>query len=61
MKNIGTYEGKAVGLIESVYVDLVDSTEYLLGVSGETAEFALMILKGVAIVVDIIILGGEEG
>ena len=30
--NMGNYEGHAVGLVEYVYVDLVDSKEYLLEV-----------------------------
>ena len=34
VENMGTCEGKAVKLVESVSVDLVDRPEYLLGVSG---------------------------
>ena len=59
--NMGTYEGQTVGLLVSVYVDLVYSTEYLLGVSGRIEVFSLGILKGVAVVVYRIRLGGDKG
>ena len=36
VENLGTCEGQSVERLESLYVDLVDSTEYLLGVSGRT-------------------------
>ena len=39
----------------------MDSTDYLLGVSGVREEFSLGILKGVSIVVDRCVLGVDEG
>ena len=42
-----TCDGQAVGLVESLYLDLVDSNEYLLGVSGGGYEFSLGHLEGV--------------
>ena len=34
--NMGTCEERYVGLVESVSVDLVDITQYLMGISGGT-------------------------
>ena len=39
----------------------MDSTDYLMGVSGVREEFSLGILKGGTIFVDRIILGGDKG
>ena len=58
---LGTCEVHAIGLAEYLPVDLVDSKEYLIGVSVGTEEFALGRLKCVAIVVDRSIIGGDEG
>ena len=38
VENLGTCEGYAVVSVEYVYVDLVDSTEYLLGVLEVTED-----------------------
>ena len=38
VENLGTCEGYAVVFVEYVYVDLVDSTEYILGVLGGTKD-----------------------
>ena len=48
-------------MLQAHICDLVDSKEYLIGVSVGTEEFALGRLKCVAIVVDRSILGGDEG
>ena len=56
-----TCEGLDVWLVESVYIELVEITEYLLGLSKVTEEFDLWSLKCVALVVDRIIIAGEKG
>ena len=45
----------------SVSVDLVDSPDYILRVSGGREEFSLGRLKGVAVVIYISIPGGDGG